>query len=304
MFLIYKKSVLLLSICFLFSCFPEQIEKNLQGNDSELVIIENITILNSRSVTIQDLSYGENSQQTFDIYLPDERSSNTTKVIVLIHGGSWISGDKSAMEDLIPILQNANPHHAIVNMNYVLSNDNTHAFPNQFYNISTLLDELCTRSTEFQINPEFALIGRSAGGHLALMYDSVYDELDRVKMVCTLSGPTDFTNSFYTDKPNFESLFDKLVDVDAYPPNQNLVRKLSPALRVNWDTSPTIIFHGKEDNIVPVANAKKLKRKLKKKDIPKRLFRFDGEGHGNWSEETMEFVDLKLNRFIANHFSI
>jgi len=305
MLFIYKKLILLLFVCFALSCTTDNfIEQDLQNSDSEITISEIPTLLNERSVTLQNQSYGSESEQIFDIYLPEERSSNSTKVIILIHGGSWIDGDKSDMEDLIPLLQNANPNHAIVNMNYVLANQTTHAFPNQFFNIQDLLDELTTRSTELQITSEFALIGRSAGGHLALMYDYVYDELDRVKMVCTISGPTDFTHPFYIERPNFDELFELLVDTDAYPPNQNLIRKLSPAKRVNLNSSPTIIFHGNNDNIVPVANARKLKRKLKKKNIPKRLFRFDNEGHGNWSEETMQFVDLKLNRFINNHFSI
>ncbi|MBV1922909.1 MAG: alpha/beta hydrolase [Flavobacteriaceae bacterium] len=305
MHFIYKKLFLVLSICFIFSCSTERIEEqNIQKFDSEIINSEITTSLNGRSVAIQNLNYGANEEQVYDIYLPEERSTNTTKVIVLIHGGGWTSGDKSAMEEFIPMLQNANPNHAIVNMNYVLSNETTHAFPNQFNNIDDLLNELCNKSTEFQISNEFALIGRSSGGHIALMYDSVYDEFDRVKMVCSLSGPTDFTHPFYTDKPNFDRLFDKLVNVDAFPPNVNLIRRLSPALRVNWYTSPTIIFHGNNDNIVPVGNSRKLKRKLKKKGIPKRLIRFENEGHSNWSDENMQVVDQKLNRFIQNHFSI
>ena len=171
-----KKYYLLLAICFFISCNTEDIkEQELQSFDSEIIITESTTLLNERSVTLQNQSYGPESDQTFDIYLPEERSNNSTKVIVLIHGGSWTDGDKSNMEDLIPIVQDANPNHAIVNMNYVLANKNRHAFPNQFIDIQILLDELTTRSEELQISPEFALIGRSAGGHLALMYDYVYD---------------------------------------------------------------------------------------------------------------------------------
>ena len=40
-----------------------------------------------------NVSYGSDENQVFDIYLPENRTNNT-KILILIHGGSWISGDK------------------------------------------------------------------------------------------------------------------------------------------------------------------------------------------------------------------
>lgn len=298
MLLIYKYLYATLFVLVFISCSTDEIlEQEYQKFESEIIQSD----INTRSTSLQNVSYGSKPEQLFDIYLPEERSNTSTKVFVLIHGGSWTDGDKSNMNDIVTILQNSHPDYAIVNMNYVLADQNNHAFPNQFNDIDLLLNELTANSLEYQIAPEFALIGRSAGGHLALMYDYTLDEQDRVKMVCSFGGPTDFTHSFYQERPNFDHLFDLLVDTEAYPENMNLVRKLSPARRVSYASSPTIIFHGNNDNIVPVQNSKKLKRKLKKKNIPKRLFRLD-EGHANWSEETMQFVDTKLSRFINNHF--
>jgi acetyl esterase/lipase len=44
-----------------------------------------------------DQSYGEDSDQTYDLYLPAERTLET-KVLILIYGGGWTSGDKSRMD--------------------------------------------------------------------------------------------------------------------------------------------------------------------------------------------------------------
>jgi len=253
---------------------------------------------------LTDQPYGENPEQIFDIYLPEDRSTSNTKVLILIHGGSWRSGNKSAMNNFIPIINNINPDYAIVNMNYTLANNATPAFPNQFLDIDSLINTLVEKSEEYQIKPEFGLIGRSAGAHLALMYDYTYDHTNRVKFVCNLSGPTNFKDSFYQEIPNFQAQMDFLVDEDAYPDNADLVRLLSPALQVNWCSSPTLIFHGRNDTIVPFSNARKLKRKLNNKGIPKKLVKFVGVGHANWDNSVMEVVEFKLKRFMNRHFPI
>ena len=41
-----------------------------------------------------NVSYGSNSEQVFDIYLPANRSDDT-KIMILVHGGGWTSGDKA-----------------------------------------------------------------------------------------------------------------------------------------------------------------------------------------------------------------
>ncbi|MGZ3940502.1 MAG: hypothetical protein ACXVBK_17155, partial [Flavisolibacter sp.] len=49
----------------------------------------------SQLKTILDLPYGKDTAQRMDIYLPANRSVNTTKSIVVIHGGGWNSGSKN-----------------------------------------------------------------------------------------------------------------------------------------------------------------------------------------------------------------
>ena len=39
------------------------------------------------SVTMMNVSYGTNAQQKMDVYLPANRNSTSTKVMIMIHGG-------------------------------------------------------------------------------------------------------------------------------------------------------------------------------------------------------------------------
>lgn len=251
-----------------------------------------------------DVSYGENPQQVYDLYLPEARTAEKTKVLILIHGGGWIEGDKNDMDEYIPILKQKHPNYAIVNINYVLANPpSIPAFPNQFLDLKKVINKLTEESETLQILPEFGLIGTSAGAHIALQYDYVYDTNDQVKMVCDIVGPTDFTDPFYTDNPNFQLLLSALVDESAYPENTNYAEAISPALQVTSKSSPTILFYGDEDPLVPVSNGKKLQTNLSNNMITNSLTIFDG-GHGDWSENSNVDLQLQLTSFIKEHLPI
>lgn len=195
------KLLLLLVLAFqlsLISCSSEINDNSPLEMDDEPEPLAAVTRLN--------VSYGSHMQQAYDLYLPEGRTDDHTKVIILVHGGGWTAGDKADMSEFIPQLQINHPDHAIVNMNYVLANTTTPAFPNQFLDIQRVINKLTSEKEELQILPEFGLIGTSAGAHLSLQYDYVYDTTNAVKMVCDIVGPSDFTDPFYTNDPNFNIL--------------------------------------------------------------------------------------------------
>ena len=49
------------------------------------------------AIVLTNVSYGNNPEQVYDLYLPEGREASRTKVVVLIHGGGWTSGDKVDM---------------------------------------------------------------------------------------------------------------------------------------------------------------------------------------------------------------
>lgn len=253
--------------------------------------------------TILDYQYGKNPKQVCDIYLPKGRTFNKTKVLVLLHGGGWINGDKAGMKKYIKEIQQRNPRHAIVNMNYRLANENTYAFPNQFNDLQLLLQDLKNNARDFQINPEFGLIGASAGAHIAMMYDYTYDQEDAVKFVCSMVGPTDFTHSYYQNRPDFQDLLNLLVDPTVYQNISENVEVLSPAHQVSNMTSPTIMFYGENDPLVPIENAYVLNEKLDFFNIEKDLMAYSG-GHNNWADSDYKNLHNTLSTFIEEHLPI
>src|SRR5688572_25872652 len=72
--------------------------------------------------TSMNVAYGSDPQQVMDIYLPAGRSTTNTKVMILIHGGAWTSGDKSDFTIYVDSLKKRLPAYAVFNINYRLSN--------------------------------------------------------------------------------------------------------------------------------------------------------------------------------------
>lgn len=252
----------------------------------------------------KDIQYGKHASQTYDLYLPADRSSSKTKILVFIHGGGWIAGDKKDMEQYVPLLQKEHPNHAILNLNYRLARiPDRAAFPNQFLDLHKALEHITENAEELNIQPIFGLIGVSAGGHIALQYDALYDADDRVEMVCSIVGPTDLTDSFYKSNPDFAKAIDFLVDEDFFTGTANYAKAVSPLYHLSKKSSPTILFYGENDPLVPVRSGIAFKQQLDSIGIYNSLTIFDG-GHGDWQKEENDDLQLKLHSFIETFLPV
>ncbi|NQX76103.1 alpha/beta hydrolase [Gilvibacter sp.] len=288
----------LLALLLLWACSSDE-----QTNDTSTD--DEVTIELPLEASVQlEVSYGADPLQRYDLYLPAGRTALTTKVIVLVHGGGWVSGDKEDMTPFIDLIQTELPQYAIVNLNYKLADLENPAFPNQFLDVKAALAQIKAQANELQIVPEFALIGTSAGAHLSLMMDYVYDDEDWVKMVCSIVGPTDFTDPFYSENPEYQILFDFLVDESAYAADTDYAVATSPVFQVNASSAPTIMFYGNEDPLVPISNGTNLEAALADASISHSFTIYDG-GHGDdWSPENYENLQQQLVAYILEHLPV
>ncbi len=63
----------------------------------------------TEAVTQLNVAYGTDPQQKMDIYLPAGRTTATTKVMIMIHGGGWTQGDKSEFTTYVDTLKKRIP---------------------------------------------------------------------------------------------------------------------------------------------------------------------------------------------------
>lgn len=256
-------------------------------------------------LTMENISYGNHSDQVFDLYLPEGRSSFKTKVIVLIHGGGWINGDKSNMSIYVDYFKSNHPDHAILNLNYTLAvPGSTAAFPNQYIDIQSALNYVTTFSQIFQILPEYGMLGISAGAHLAMMYDYAYDATNEVKFIANIVGPSNLEDPFYVNSPDYEYQLELLVDESQYPENSNYAQLNSPIHWVSQFSSPTLLFYGKQDPLVPIKNGVDLRDALNLENQSNIFSIYDG-GHGNdWTVEVREDMYNKIDNYMYTYLAI
>ena len=235
-------------------------------------------VLNFRKLADVPYSFAS-AENVMDVYFP--KVYDSAKVILYIHGGSWTSGDKgefpnSLVEDLV-----GKRKYIIVSMNYRLIKDGKNRFPSQMEDVTSAMKFLTGASKKFNFNgKEFALMGGSAGAHMAMLYAYGYDNNKQVKTVIDLWGPTDLTDlSVRTPNSDADRISVNLLgDPDA---QAKISFEASPFHRITKASAvPTVFFHGGADPLVPVSQADKMYKKLVSLDVPAKYEVYPNEKHG------------------------
>ena len=185
-------------------------------------------------------SYGSHIQQRFDVYLPANRHSNT-KVILFLHGGGFIAGDKSEFTSQCKAL--VAKGFAVINANYrlvdttgLLATPPLHrpsaiTINDQLADIKTLIELIITKATDWQVSREkIATAGHSAGGTLALL--AAYNNKDKVKAAANWAGLTNFSfedeSWFATIPPFLAEAFYRIVGHETKNQNKLAFMAVSP----------------------------------------------------------------------------
>ncbi|SDW77336.1 Acetyl esterase/lipase [Lutibacter oricola] len=268
------------------------------SSSDDSVIIDKTT-----AKELLNVSYGNETKQVFDVYLPANRDESTTKTFVLVHGGSWVSGDKNDLNDIVAKLKETYPNYAIVNVNYRLAGIGKSPFPMQIDDLESVFTKLKTKANEYQISSNFGFIGISAGAHLSMLYSYKYDTDKNVKMVCSIVGPTNFTDVNYTENPDYLEISQgiQLVTGVNYETNPTYYKNISPYHVVTSSAPPSILFYGGMDNLVPTTQGVEMQAKLDELGVTNQFKLYENEGHG-WEGDALNDTYTKLENFINTHF--
>lgn len=252
------------------------------GIPEKMVSADPEAIKRPNYMVLRDVKYGSapNGENTLDAFVP--RSHNdSTKLVVYIHGGSWSAGDKSEfpkqlIDELVGKLG-----YAVVSINYRLVKDGKNLFPAQIDDVTKALSFLSNNAKKFQYDGNsFALIGGSAGAHLAMLYAYGHDSKKQVKTVLDLWGPTDLTDKgVRADGSNADNTVIRFLGEK--DPQAQIAKDASPLHFLTSETAvPTILFHGGEDPLVNVSQAENLHKKLLALNVPTKFELYPTEKHG------------------------
>ena len=220
-----------------------------------------------------DISYANSSPtQKLDIYWP-EKGDGPFPVIVSIHGGAFMGGDKRDVQ-ITSMLRALKRRYCVVGVNYRMSGEAK--FPALVHDIKAAIRWIRANAELYLFDPDkIATWGGSAGGYQSLMagvsagvpaLDDLSlgnaDQPSHVQAVVDWFGPTDFLE-----------MDEQLAESGMAPPEEfshsgsnspeslllgdqitlipDVVRSANPETYIHRNVPPFFIQHGLKDDTVP-----------------------------------------------------
>lgn len=226
-----------------------------------------------------------------DVYRP--RAAGPHPAVVLIHGGSWDSGDRRALGPLARDL--AERGFVAFAIEYRLSGEAR--FPAAVEDARAAVRWVGQHARRFGGDPaRIAVFGPSAGGHLALMVAALEPEI--VRACATWAAPADLVRGLTEgDRVPRESLrvAEKFLGCTfaARPERWALA---SPATHVSRAMGPLFLAHGDRDGVVPFSQALYMQEAAERHGVPVTLVRVRGANHELRRRDLWERVVAFLQR--------
>ncbi|MBI4401437.1 MAG: alpha/beta hydrolase [Nitrospirae bacterium] len=221
--------------------------------------------------------------------------------IVVIHGGSWQSGDKSQLLALNRYL--AARGYLVAAINYRLAP--RWPFPAARDDVVAALAYLKGHASDLGLDPNrLALLGRSAGGQLALLVAYTAED-PAIRGVVAFYTPADMRYGYAN--PGNPAVIDSRGILEAYlggSPNYvpDVYDAASPLNFVDARTPATLLIHGGRDEFVLPAQSERLAARLAQAGRPHFLLRLPWATHGcdaNFSGPCGQLSTYAIERFLA-----
>ena len=235
---------------------------------------------NSPTVRVLTIPFVERDGKALQLDLyKSVRVTVPTPIVVMIYGGSWRSGTKADLPDLNRYL--AARGYAVAAVSYRLAPQ--YKFPAPTEDVNAAIDFLEANADSLGLDTtRIALVGRSAGGQLALL--SAYTKNDpAIKGVAAFYPPTD--QKWGWDHPSDPRVYDSFVTLREFlggDPTSAAVayRNSSPLNFVNGSTVPTLLIHGGMDPLVSVQQSRRLGAALEAAQRPHLMIELPWSTHG------------------------
>ena len=242
------------------------------------------------NIVLSDIPYGNHERQKLDILIP-ENAKCKSGVILFIHGGGWVEGDKSVhIEDARHF---SDLGYISATMNYRYVSENTSVF-DELDDITQALKAIKNECKKHGFNlKKLLLSGGSAGAHLALLYAYTRKKESPILpvAVCPYCPPVDCSAPDFLlgISGEFEdwkySVLSKCCGIEINkatllePEQQSALKKISPQEYVSETCVPTAIFHGGLDEFIPFSHIEKFISILNKNGVKNDLLIYENSGH-------------------------
>jgi acetyl esterase/lipase len=273
--------MVLLALCvsFLLASCAQEVSSSVSSSTS---LLPPSSSLPSRIIE-QDARYGFEPRQDVEYaYLND---ASTKPLVLFIHGGSWITGDKSMMRGYRDELVERGFIYASMNYRLIL---NQATFEMMLDDIHLAIDYFKTNALQMNLQTDaMAIVGVSAGGHLALLYAYSRTSPIPIELAVGLVPPVDFTDpgfltlelaSLFLTQLNFLTNSQSTqADIEAgiYPPEW---LEYSPIFYAQTAV-PTLLAYAGQDTLIPASNVPRLVDALSQFSIDVETIFFANSDH-------------------------
>lgn len=266
----------------------------------------------------KNLAYVEgkaNGYEALDIYLPDDHGG-PFPVLVFVHGGGWTENDRNVDVFNVDLIKELG--FAVVRVDYTLTQKEWYGYETQYplmiYDLKCAVRFLRANAEKYHLDTDTIIFfGESAGSHLSLLMGTTNgkeeyedksmgyaDMSSDITAVVTLFAPT--------------NLEDPSCDIGGYSRllalaclgNDNTEEQriaASPYYQCDENVVPTLLIHGKNDQLVPVKNSYIMEEKIREvagDDRVETLYLDDGP-HGDGAKFNSDEVKQTIFDFLKRH---
>lgn len=270
----------------------------------------------SGTVFHSNIPYANDTLQKhlLDIYLP-ARAKAKLPLVVWIHGGAWNHNDKYADMGYMKATVKAfvDSGYALASIDYRFST--TAPFPAQVQDCNQALAFLYQNAEKYNLDRErFALIGFSAGGHLASLvglshnnnvkefYPKGVKPSFNLKCILDFYGPSDLVAASMSTDTSVNNARSSVAQLLGAVPIErpDLAKKASPVSYIDKADPPFFIVNGEKDESVPNTLSKLLSGWLNVHGVYNELLIVPGAPHyGPMFDES--WIRQRLFQFLRSY---
>ena len=235
---------------------------------------------NNSSTMHSNVEYGRTAGEELLLDVCEPNGEGPFPVAIYVHGGGWTGGDKANPDDA-PVLDLLNKAgFTWFSINYRLAPQ--YRWPACLNDVQTAIRWVKANAARYKGDPSrVALIGYSAGGHLASFAATVVDDNVRVQAVVGCAPLTDFVQELPKRGNILGSAQRGLLNrpKELTPESLGMLKALSPINHVRPGLPPFLLIHGDADQSVPYEQSLAFQVKLRAHDVRCDLITLPGAPH-------------------------
>lgn len=234
-----------------------------------------------------------------DIYYPINHSNRPLPLVYFAHGGGWISGFRNQPNNVSWCRYLASKGFAVASIDYRYGYTNNMDDILTDYRDGLEYIKLHNIILNIDIN-NMVLMGLSAGGHLALLYSAYNssknnkESMKGIKSVIAYYSPSNLMDLFKIDNKSIFAKFGVARTLKGTPSSEEEIYKYySP---INWISKrmvPTLIVHGKLDNIVPIESSINLVKRFDEVKVPS-TFLIHKKGEHSFDTQLKDYTTINI----------